>query len=83
MNIQSSSNNIQNRSTNFDIAENRASRGFEMPGPSVRKFVQFDLMKIDNWDGDYLDIYANDLLVKRLQFGNSGSYLCQDAGQGD
>lgn len=35
-------------------------------GISVRKNIQFYLMKIDDWEGDYLDIYANDLLIQRL-----------------
>jgi hypothetical protein len=40
-------------------------------------------MKIDDWAGDYLDIYANDLLIKRIQFGASGSNYCGSNTQGD
>lgn len=40
-------------------------------------------MKIDDWEGDYLDIYANDLLIKRIQFGASGSNYCGSNTQGD
>jgi hypothetical protein len=39
-------------------------------------------MKIDDWEGDYLDIYVNDLLVKRLQYGGLGKNFCGNE-QGD
>lgn len=47
-----------------------------MPKGSTGKNIQFYLMKIDNWEGDYLDIYANDLLIKRLQLDGSGNDYC-------
>lgn len=56
---------------------------FSKVGTSVRKNIQFYLMKIDDWEGDYLDIYANDLLLRRIQFGSAGSFYCGDANQGD
>lgn len=65
-----------NRTYNFDVAENRARRVFNLPKSSTGKNIQFYLMKLDNWEGDYLDIYANDLLIKRLQFGASGNAYC-------
>lgn len=73
----------QNRVLPFDVIENRAQRGFTMPAGATGKSIQFYLMKIDDWEGDYLDIYANDLLVKRLQYGGSGSNFCGLNNQGD
>lgn len=66
----------------FDIITNRGQRGFDLANSSTGKAVQFYLMKIDDWEGDYLDIYINDLLVKRLQYGSAGSNFCGST-QGD
>ena len=33
-------------------------------------------MKIDDWAGDSIDIYINDLLVKSMTFNSSGNSLC-------
>ncbi len=43
---------------------------------SARKNIQFYLMKIGNWEGDYLNIYANNLLLKQLQLANEGGPIC-------
>lgn len=59
---------------------NNATANFDLgpTGKSARKNIQFYLMKIGNWEGDYLNIYANGLLLKQLQLANEGGPICTD-----
>lgn len=54
-----------------------------MPTGATGKSVSFYLMRIDDWQGDSIHIYLNDLLVRKLQMGLSGSTFCGAAQEND
>lgn len=45
---------------------------------TFKKKVSFYLLKVDDWEDLFLDIYINDLLVYHKQFDKTGRQICYD-----
>ena len=61
----------------FTVVENKLIETYRIPAHYKYK-VQFLLLKIDDWEGDTIDIYLNDLLVKHIDFAPIGNMICEN-----
>ena len=60
----------------FNIVENKLIETYEIAEHYMYK-IKFFLLKVDDWNGDVLDIYLNDLLVRRNDFAPTGNMVCE------
>lgn len=56
---------------------------FQSGNNTYKKRIAFDLLKIDDWGENFLDIYVNDLRVYHKQFNSTGSNICFNGLQND
>lgn len=54
---------IGNDSFTFDVVNNSAKVTTQMNADMAKKIVSFYLLKVDDWQGDRLRVYLNDLIV--------------------
>lgn len=54
---------IGNDSFTFDVVNNSAKVTTQMNADMAKKIISFYLLKVDDWQGDRLRVYLNDLIV--------------------